>query len=696
MTSILERPGGTREDTRDLTDAPGTPAKGAAAGFPAPPGGSGGDGGSGGSGGDRSPIRAVTAAVRRHAAVLAWLLPTLAISAFVQLVNLGGSPQRIDDEGTYTAQAWAIGAFGELTHYTYWYDHPPVGWIQIAAYTGLTGAFGRYDVAVLAAREAMVFATLVSVALLWFLARRLSFSRPAATAAALVFALSPLALQFHRSVYLDNIATAWLLGAILLALSRRHQLAAFAGSGAAFGIAVLSKETYLLALPLLAWVIWRNASPSTRRYTLTVAASILVLVGGSYLALALVKGEVAPGSNRVSLFDGVMFQLADRGSSGSLLDPESLLNRTLAMWWQLDPVLVVASLAAAVAGLLVRALRPFAILTLALTLFMLRPGGYLPVPYVIMLIPFGALLIAGVTDTAVRSFTRAGPGGRTARAAWIVGTVVAAVAIVPLWGTQLRGFLLADLDRPMRSAQTWIETNVQRDSTLVVDDAMWVDLVRSGFDRDNVIWYYKVDTDPAVTATLPNGWRDVDYVVTTDSMRTFPTAFSRVSDAIANSLVVASFGEGSTQVDIRRVDPDGLEQADADAQASIEARAAAGTALAQNPRLTLGGETRALLVAGMVDSRVILALAELLASSEVTVDDFPILEGEGDAVRRQVLVTALDGQSAATGAVGTTTTAWFEGLSGALAARAVDSIDGGVIATFSMDEPAGLLPGVVG
>jgi len=641
-----------------------------------------------------SPFAAFGATLRRHTTALAWLLPTLMLSAAVQLVNLGGSPQRIDDEGTYTAQAWAIGAFGEITHYTYWYDHPPLGWIQIAAYTGLTDAFGRRGEAVLAAREAMVFATLVSVVLIWALARRLSFSRPAATATALIFALSPLALQFHRSVYLDNIATAWLLGAILLALSRRNQLAAFAASGAAYGIAVLSKETYLLALPLLAWMMWRNAAPSTRRYTITVASSILVLVVGAYLALALVKGEILPGAGRVSLFNGIRFQVLGRESSGSLFDAGSLINRTLGMWWQLDPVFIVAALAAAAAGLLVRTLRPIAIATLAFALFVLRPGGYLPVPYVIMLIPFGALLIAGVTDAAVRSVRSSRARGRALGTAWLAGAVAALVTVVPLWGGQLRGFLRADLDQPMRQAQAWVETNVQRDSTVVVDDAMWVDLVRAGFDRKDVIWYYKVDTDPAVRAALPNGWRDVDFVVTTNSMRTFPTAFPQVSETIANSLVVASFGKGPTQVDIRRVDPGGLKHADAAAAASRAARAAAGAALVQNPQLTLRGQTRSLLESGMVDSRIILALAERLAYSTVTVGDFPIMTGEGDAVRRQVLVSAVAGAPATSGAGRAIATRWLNGLTGSTAARAVSDAGGGVLATFSAAEPAGLLPGV--
>jgi hypothetical protein len=645
-------------------------------------------------GGGRPPLERLGRFVRRHAVTLYWIVPTLVVSATVQLINMGGSPQRIDDEGTYTAQAWAIGAFGELTHYTYWYDHPPVGWIQIAAYTGITGAFERYDVAVLAAREAMVFFTLVAVVLVWALARRLSFSRPAATAAALLFAVSPLAVQFHRSVYLDNIATAWLLAALLLALSRRNQLAAFSASALAFGIAVLSKETYLLALPLLVWFLWRTASKATRRYTLTVAASVLTLVGGGYLALALVKGEVAPGADRVSLIDGLTFQLSSRESSGSLFDPESLINRTLGMWWQLDPVFIVAGLAAAVAALFVRRLRPIAILVLALTAFMFRPGGYLPVPYVIMLIPFAALLVAGITDRAARGWKRSSGRRRVARSTWLVAAGTALLVMVPLWGAQLRGFLLADLDEPMREAQQWVETNVQRDSTLVVDDAMWVDLVRSGFDRDDVIWYYKVDTDPAVAATLPNGWRDVDYVITTDSMRTFPTAFPQVSETIANSVVVASFGEGSTQVDIRRIDPDGLEQAEADVQASIDARSAAGSALAQNPNLTLEGESRSLLEAGLVDSRIMLALGERLLTSEISVADFPVMEGEGDAVRRQLLVSSIDGEATTSTAGAAATTSWLDGLADVAAARAVETVEGGVLATFSIDEPSGLLAGV--
>jgi len=41
---------------------------------------------------------------------------------------------RTDAEGTLVADAWAI-QHGTLAHYTYIYDHPPLGWIQMAAWT---------------------------------------------------------------------------------------------------------------------------------------------------------------------------------------------------------------------------------------------------------------------------------------------------------------------------------------------------------------------------------------------------------------------------------------------------------------------------------------------------------------------------------------------------------------------------------
>jgi hypothetical protein len=63
----------------------------------------------------------------RHRSSLALLLGLLTVVAVVHATGMGRAPQRVDDEGTYVAQAWAAQHWGTLGHYTYWYDHPPLG-----------------------------------------------------------------------------------------------------------------------------------------------------------------------------------------------------------------------------------------------------------------------------------------------------------------------------------------------------------------------------------------------------------------------------------------------------------------------------------------------------------------------------------------------------------------------------------------
>ncbi|PZE71632.1 glycosyltransferase family 39 protein [Curtobacterium sp. MCBD17_019] len=580
--------------------------------------------------------------VARHGASLVWVAPLLAITAVVQAWNMTGTPQRIDDEGTYTAQAWAIGHLGELTHYTYWYDHPPLGWIQIAGYTQLTGAWLRYPYAVDAAREAMVFFAVVSAALLFVLGRKLGLSRAGATVAGLLFALSPLAVQYHRTVYIDNVATPWLIAAFVFALSRRQQLAGFTAAAACLGVAVLSKETYLLALPFVAWIAIRRADPSTRRYALSVAGAVLAIIGGGYIMLAAVKGELLPRSGQVSLLDGITYQLGSRNASGSIFDPSSLASKAVSQWWDLDPVFIVFGSAAAIVGLFLRRVRPIAALLVFLLAMMFRPNGYLPVPYVIMLIPIGAVLVAYTAERAVIAVM--GLGRRRVRArravglTWLVACAAALVVAVPLWTVQLRGFFLADLDKPMQQAENWVGGNVPKSSRLLVDDAMWVDLVHDGFARDNVIWYYKLDTDGAVERQSPDGWRDSDYVVTTDSMRTGGTSSKDVHAAIANSSIVASFGTGDQEVDVRRIHSEGHTAARTEITRAADVRKTLGTQLARNPGLHATDEAASQLRAGQVDQRAILVLGQLLAAQTVRLDTFTPLPGEtGQTFRRLVV-----------------------------------------------------------
>jgi hypothetical protein len=487
-----------------------------------------------------------------HRVSLVLLLATLAVVAIVQAIGMDHAPQRVDDEGTYVAQAWAVQHWRTLAHYTYWYDHPPLGWLLLATWTTLTGAFSRAASAVAAGREFMLVVQVLSAGLLYVLARRLGLRRPSAVAAVLLFSLSPLALSFHRAVYLDNLATPFLLGAFVLTLSPSRRLAAYAGAGLCFAAAVLAKETSLLLLPAILWQYWRVNDQRNRRYSLAVAASLFLLVVAVYPLAALLRGELLPGPGHVSLVDAIRFQLAGRASGGSVLDPDSVNRHTVDLWLSSDPWLLAGAAALVPAGLWIRRIRPVTVAFAILAAMTLRPG-YLPIPLVIGMLPFAAVVIAGVADAAAGHLAGS-PGSRRALGAVaLAGVVVVGGLALPRWYQRDRDLMTVDHDRPFQQAEAWINGHVPHRGRLLVDDSLWVDLVQDGYPPGQVVWFYKLDTDRDVRARYPRGWRDFDYVVSAATLRAFPDRLPQVAEAVRNSRPVASFGHGAERVEIRKI-----------------------------------------------------------------------------------------------------------------------------------------------
>ena len=470
----------------------------------------------------------------------------LILTATLRLINLTGSPGRFDDEGTYMAQAYAVAKWGELAHYTYWYDHPPAGWLQLALWTAISGPdFGGNAVA--AGRYLMVIVAVITAALLWSLARRIGMSRWAAAAAVAVFALSPLAISLSRMVYLDNLAVAWVLGALVLLCSPRYRLSAMFGAATCFGIAVLTKETMLLLLPMFAWLVWTRTAPATRRYALAVFVAVFGVVVSTYVLMAVLRGELVPGPGHVSLWDGIRFQLWDRAAGGALDDPYSLKRHTVDEWFRLDPALPFLAVPIALAALFVERLRPFAVGLVILITTILRPG-YLPVPFILSALPLTALVAAGTGEVALRYLFRT--VGRRSVAlrrfrvpALAAGALIVSI-VVSLWLPTYHGLMESDDDASMRQAQQWIQQNVPKTDRLIVDDALWLDLIRDGRNRRNVVWGYKVDTDEQVQGWAPHGWTDYEWVVSTASLRANMRPNGVFAEAVAHSQPAAIFGSG--------------------------------------------------------------------------------------------------------------------------------------------------------
>jgi 4-amino-4-deoxy-L-arabinose transferase-like glycosyltransferase len=272
--------------------------------------------------------------------------------------NLQGWPGRVnDDEGTYVTEAWAVLYPHHLSHYTYWYDHPPFGWIQMAAYIGATDGFARDASAVMAGREYMWLATMISALLIFALCRRLNFRRSTAAATVLLFGLSPLAVYFHRMVSLDNIGTMWLLATLTCAASRRRSVLAAFGAAVCMAGAILSKETTAVMLPTVLWVLWQHTHERTRRWNLGVFFVTLTVIVAVYPLFAILRGELLPGKGHVSLGWALWWQFFGRTGSGSLLDPHSG-TYSLAHFWANRPVAAAGGRGPDPAGLRMAAVAP--------------------------------------------------------------------------------------------------------------------------------------------------------------------------------------------------------------------------------------------------------------------------------------------------------------------------------------------------
>jgi hypothetical protein len=569
----------------------------------------------------------------RHRLSLAVLAGVLAAVGLAMAWNLEGWPGRVDDdEGTYVAQAWAMLYEHTLTHYLYWYDHPPLGWAQIALFAWITNGFNRVADAVFVGREFMWLVTLISCTLLYALGRRLSMRRATSAATVALFGLSPLGQYFHRLVSLDNVETMWVLAALVAATSPRRGWRPAFLTGACAAIAVLSKETALIMVPVIVWVlvgkgedaiaadreasgttaaaaaaaaqtpaahtpapdaaapaaaapggealpVWkpdwsafadrhavglarlretlrrpgtvvRDAVSGLRKLPgwgqrLLVFALTLCLIVAAYPLYALSRGEWA------LLWSTLLWQFFDRPGSGSLLNSSSATYTTFHGWLAADGWLLSAGLIAALFMLGSARLRPFAALLL-LQVVVLVKGSYLPFFYVTALLPFAALALGGAADVL---WTRAEAGwfsGLAARlgpravrwapyAGAFIVTVAAlayAVYVVPTWISGLAADSTANGDAPYLAAAGWAERNVPKQSVVVVDDYLWVDLKRAGLSP---LWMWKINPQ-----TTPDGWKSIDYIILQPQSAGTLAGKPALAVAYAHSVLVKDFGNGLT------------------------------------------------------------------------------------------------------------------------------------------------------
>jgi hypothetical protein len=287
----------------------------------------------------------------------------------------------------------------------------------------------------------------------------------------------------------------------------------------------------------------------------------------------MLKGELLPGRGHVSLLGTELDMLFGRKGTGSVFDPHSVAHGTVAFWLFLDPWLVGAALVLSPVALALRNTRAIAAAYLIQVVMILRPG-YLPAMYVTALLPFGALIVAGVSDAVwrVASARQREPGPPpvvksiavvVAVAALSAEAVIAMRVVAPRWEAADRAAMTVRLDGPERDAERWIVRNIPHDRRLIVTDDFWLYLTQHGFDSHpvsggfssrTVVSYWPLDKDPAVRRHFPQGWRDFDYVVSTEAMRDTADNTPNTQIALQHSHKVATFGRGVQRIEIRAIE----------------------------------------------------------------------------------------------------------------------------------------------
>jgi 4-amino-4-deoxy-L-arabinose transferase-like glycosyltransferase len=475
------------------------------------------------------------------------VIVTLLIAAISHGYNVFSYPLYITDEGIYIQQAWSVLREARLSPYTYFYDHAPAGWLFIAAWVSVLPAqFQTFGSAIDTGRALMLIVHLISTFLVYGITARLAGSKMGGVVAAFLFSVSPLAIFYQRQVLLDNVMVMWVLVALYLVTRgadwRAGDLRIVGAilSGAALGVAVLTKENAIFFAPVLVYQLAQRLKLRMNfRFSLGFWLFTAISTVSLYFLYATLKNELLPSglsfdlenppADHVSLLYTIWWQL--HRSQGSIFDSNSpVWQFSLGAWLPKDSFILIAGGSAAVINLVIGIVKRgrhrqgviVSLLALSYGMYLAR-GSQMLEFYVVPLLPFLAMNLGVLATTLVSVLPRL---IRPVPALALMGVF----ALNPLWGYVLvidqfghtvpHDLYKLDQTSMQQEQLQWIRQHVPPDAKLIIDDDMWADLHD---ERPYYKWahsHYKAASDPDVRDKLfSKDWRNIDYIVMSNKMR---------------------------------------------------------------------------------------------------------------------------------------------------------------------------------
>jgi hypothetical protein len=159
------------------------------------------------------------------------------------------------------------------------------------------------------------------------------------------------------------------------------------------------------------------------------------------------------------------------------------------------------------------------------------------------------------------------------------------------------------------AAASWVAQQVTPGTIVSCDAQMCTNLEQAGLPASQLL-YLGVGTASPV---------DSSVLVATAAVR---QQYGARLDGVYAPDVLASFGTGSAQVEVRVVAPGGAAAYAAGLRADLATRVAAGRRMLHNPRLHPSAAARQALAAGQADGRLLADFAALAAGHPLRVIDF--------------------------------------------------------------------------
>jgi 4-amino-4-deoxy-L-arabinose transferase-like glycosyltransferase len=484
----------------------------------------------------------------------------LAITLSIQALNIFNTPAYTADEGNVMANAWAI-LQGKITPYTYSYDHPPIGWIQIAGWARLTGGISSFGTAINSGRVFMLILAVASSLFIYLITSRMSGSRSAALLAMVLYSLSPLSLIYRHEVLLDNIGMFWLLLSLTLITTGKSKLGTFALAGVALGGAILTEGLFLFFLPVMLYAVSLYATSFQRKFSLVAFVYITLAIASAYVLLALLKGELLPagGTNPHPSLIGTLLQ--------KLQTP--VVNGEFASswnsWLQTDMIFVIAGTVAMFINILAGIVNRFQLLgaLFAVTFWVMLLAGRSVDPFfIVLLLPFLALNIALALNNPLRWLTR--------KAGFdLVRALLLFILIGVLISSGVQGASVQRANNeaePQRQALLWLRDNAPHTSVVITNSYLYADLhdqqemgVNGSAPFNQAQIYTNAVLDPAIAnGVLNENWQKIDFLVVDPTMLRQirdDRQYRLLNEALHHAILKAQYGSASngTQILIYQV-----------------------------------------------------------------------------------------------------------------------------------------------